>query len=208
MPTEFGDSIIVSGDVTYSGDLQPGLARAQIVQDNLANYAIPFTEMRVHDAPQTVLPGTAAGDDLAIVGTSYGTDTLAIQTSDSKAASVTQYALFTWPLPVEFTAAQSVRVKVKAGMVTTVSDGTAVVDVEAYLSNDEGAVSGSDLVSTAAASVNSLTAAENSFVLDGSGLVPGSVLNIRVRASVVDSATATAVILRVGRVTCQADVKG
>ena len=93
-------------------------------------------------------------------------------------------------------------------MVTTVSDGTAVVDVEAYLSNDEGAVSGSDLVSSAAASVNSLTAAENSFVLDGSGLVPGSVLNIRVRASVVDSATATAVILRVGRVTCQADVKG
>ena len=208
MATQLSNDLIVGGNITFSGSLQPGISRADLVQDDLAAYSVPFSEMRIHDNLSSLLPSTAAADDLALDGETFGTDSPFVVTSDLKAASGTLYARWSFALPAEYTAAQSVRIKVKAGMLTTVSDGTATVDCSAYLSDDAGAVTGSDLVSTAAQSCNSLTQADLSFVLDASSLVVGSVIDCRLACAVSDSATSTVVKVKVGRVQMLCDVKG
>ena len=81
------------------------------------------------------------------------------------------------------------------------------VDMSAYLSDDEGAVSGSDLVTTAATDCNSLTMATKSFVITGTTLTPGATLDCRMVAAVTDSATAT-VYFKAGRVKMLLDIQG
>ena len=125
--TSFGDSIFVPGDITYSGSLVPGVTRADIAQQDLQPYSVPVTRMRVHDNLSSLLPSTAAADDLGIDGATFGTNSPSLITSDSKAASTTQYARFQFELPVEYTSGQSVRVELAAGMVTTVADTSATV---------------------------------------------------------------------------------
>ena len=205
--TNFGDSIFVPGDITYSGSLVPGVTRADIAQQDLQPYSVPVTRMRVHDNLSSLLPSTAAADDLGIDGATFGTNSPSLITSDSKAASTTQYARFQFEMPVEYTSGQSVRVELAAGMVTTVADTSATVDVQAYESDNAGGI-GSDLCSTAATSVNSLTQSDNQFVIDGTALVAGDVLDIRVAAAIVDGATGTAVKLRIGRTKVLVDIKG
>ena len=191
--TTFGDSIFVPGDITYSGSLVPGVSRADIVQQDLQEYAIPFTTMRVHDNLSALLPATAAADDLGLSGAVFGTESPYLITADAKATTVTAYGRFQFPLPVEYTSGQSVRVAIHCGMGTTVSDTSATVDVSAYESDDEGAV-GSDLVSTASTSCNSLTMSQVQFVITATALEAGDVLDCRIKAAITDASTATGAV--------------
>ena len=92
MATQLSNDLIVGGNITFSGSLQPGISRADLVQDDLAAYSVPFSEMRIHDNLSSLLPSTAAADDLALDGETFGTDSPFVVTSDVKAASGTQYA--------------------------------------------------------------------------------------------------------------------
>ena len=204
--TNFGDGIFVPGDITYSGSLVPGIARADVQQQDLQPYSIPVVSMRIHDNLSGLLPASATGDDLGIDGATFGTNSPSLLSSDSKAATTTQYARFQFPLPVEYTSGQSVRVEVVAQMVTTVADTSATVDVQAYESDNEGGI-GSHLCSTAAQSCNSLTAATLQFVLDGTALVAGEMLDVRLAVSIVDAATGTAVKARIGRTKILCDIQ-
>lgn len=183
------------------------IARTKLAQDGTQAYMIPWTAFRVHDALQTNLPGTAATDDLGLIGGTFGSASPVIQTSDAKATSVTQRARFQVALPPEYVDGETVTLRVHAGMNTTVSDGTATVDVECYESDKEGGV-GSDICSTSATTINSLTAADVDFTITPSGLVSGDVLDVRVTIAITDSATGTAVIGEIGYVALLLDVKG
>lgn len=198
--------LMVQGDIICTGE-PPTLTRSQLTQENNAIYKVPLTDLRVWDAFQTNLPGTAAADDLALIGGTFGTASPTIRTSDAKATTVTQYARFLASLPTEYVAGQTVLIRVHAGMITTVSDTTATVDFQCYASDDESGIS-ADLVTTSATSCNSLTDSDLDFVVTATSLEPGDTLDIRMTIAITDSATATAVVGQVGAISLILDVKG
>jgi hypothetical protein len=196
----------VQGAITATGTPQ-ALTRDQLYQEDGAIYKVPLTDLRVWDALATNLPGTAASDDLALVGGTFATNSPTIRTSDAKATTVTQYARFLFSLPTEYVAGQTVLIRAHAGMITTVSDTTATVDFACYESDDVSGIS-ADLVTTAATTINSLTDADKDFVVTATTLGPGDTLDIRMVIAITDGATATAVIGQVGAISLVLDVKG
>lgn len=205
--TDFQGSIFVPGDITLSGNVVPGISRASIVQEDLQEYGISFTAMRIHDNLSGLLPATASGDDFGLDGETYATETPFLVSANAGSTTVTSYARWQFQLPPEYVAGQSCRISVHCGALTAVSDDSMTVDCSAYLSDDEGAVSGSDLVSTAATSCNSLTMATKQFVVTGTTLTPGATLDLRLTGAVTDAATGT-VYLKVGRVKMLLDIQG
>lgn len=183
------------------------VARTQLVQEAFAEFAINPLDMRVHDALHTVLPGTAANDDMALITGTPGTDAPTLQGVDFGGTSTDEKCAFVFVLPPEYDDGQSVRVRVRAAMLTTVSDGTATVDVECWKLNGDGAV-GSDICTTAAQSINSLTPANKDFVITETGLVGGDVLVIRLSFGGSDTGNAGVMIPEISKVTMLVDIRG
>lgn len=196
-----------SGAVILRDD---SLLRTKLVQENLVPYGISLADCRVWDAPGSALPAAAAADDLGLIPGTWGTDGLLIQSSDAKATTVTQYLRRSHALPAEYIAGQTVQLRAVGGMITTISDGTATVDLECYLSTTGGGV-GSDLCATAATSINALlsgTPTTVDFTITSTSLVPGDLLDFRLAVTITDAATATAVIGVLSRITLLCDIKG
>jgi len=196
----------VGGDLTVDGDI-PSVARTDIVQETLAKYPIPLWCFRTHDALQTNLPGTSSADDLGLSTGTIGTDSPKLTTGDVKASTVTRYARVQVPLPAEYDAAETIKVRISGGMETTAADASATVDVECYKIDREGAV-GSDICATAAQSINSLTFGDDDFTITETGLTAGDILDIRLTVYVEDAATATAVTASLGAVELLCDIRG
>lgn len=186
----------------------PEVKRSQLAQSTLQPYVVPLTSLRVHDAIHTNLPGTAAADDLAIIGTAFGTASPVLQAGDLKAAGATsRRARFLFALPAEYDPGETINVVVHAGMVTTVADTACVVDIECYKSDQEAGI-GSDLCATSAQDMNSLTDADLTFSITPTGLVAGDVLDVRITVTCTDAATGTAVTPQIGNIEFQCDVRG
>lgn len=203
-------------DVTLRGKLTANeievtrtkIARSSLAQDTVKAYPVDFAAMRVHDELASLLPGTAANDDLAIAGDTFGTESPHLSTGDLKGAgSTTRYARFGFQLPVEYDAAETVQVRVHAGMIGSVADTAATVDVESYKSDTEQGI-GSDLVTTDAQDANSLTFADFDFDVTATNLSGGDYLDIRLAFLVNDGATGTAVEGVVGYAALLLDVRG
>ncbi len=194
--TVTGDAI-VSGNLRLGGSLSPAISKASILAlAELQPFPIPLTDFRVWDALQTPLPGTPATDDLGLVGGTFGTATPSLRSEDLKALGATsKRARVLVQLPWEYVAGQSISLRFRAGMITTVADTTATLDVEAYkLQGDPDDAIGSDLVSTSATTMNSLIFGDIDFVISPSGLSPGDILDVRITAAITDGASGTAVI--------------
>lgn len=194
---------IFNSQINASAAIERSKLAAEQRKDN-----IPLELLRVHDAFQTSLPTTAASDDLGLIIGTYGTDAVVVQTSDAKATSVTQRARFSYRLPMNYVDGEAISVVAYAGMKTTVSDGTATVDFEVYKKDDSTGLVGSDLVTTAATTINSLTASAKTFTIDPTGLNHGDELDIRVTIAITDGATGTAVIGRIMKLYMFPTVKG
>lgn len=202
-------SVQISGNLQVDGNILPLRPRSEIAQTDFAAYGIPVAQLRIHDAFATPI-SAAASDDLGIsTGGTFGTDAPYITAGDLKAAgATTRRARFLFTLPAEYVSAESVRISAFAGMVTTAADTSCTLDFEAYKLDLDATVGGSDLVSTAAISINSTTIAERAFDLTASGLVAGDVLDIRVTIACNDAATATAVIPAIAALRMLLDIKG
>lgn len=181
--------------------------RTALATESQVILPIPFDKWRVFDALATNLPGTAADDDLGLIGGVHGTASPSIQTSDAKADTVTQKARCVLHLPPEYVDAGVITLRAHAGMKTTVSDTTATLDFAVFESDDEEGV-GSDLVTTAAQSINSLTLADKDFTITPTGVITGDTIDILMTIAIVDSATGTAVLGLVGAVDLLLDLKG
>ncbi len=200
--------LFVQGDFRFTGSLTGGLARSQLQQDPLAVFPIPWTAWRVWNAYETNLPGTSASDDLGLYSGAFGSASPSIQTFDLKAAGASSlYARCMLWLPPNYDAGQTVTLRFHAGMLTTVADVSATVDAEVFKSNGETGI-GSDLVTTAATSINSMALANKDFTVDPSGLSAGDVLDLRVKLAINDAATATAVKGIIGAAALLLDIKG
>jgi hypothetical protein len=208
-PVTIPGDIIVAGNIRLNGTLSPPVAKANILAlAPLQPFPIPLTNFRVWDAMQTALPGTPAADDLGLVGGTFGTATPALRTQDLKAVGGTNRARVLVQLPWDYVAGQAVSLRFMAGMITTVASTTATLDCEAYkLQDDPDNAIGSDLVTTPAASINSLTFANITFSINPIALSPGDILDVRITTVVADAATPTAVIAGVTSAKLLADVR-
>lgn len=184
--------------------------RSKMAQENLKSFPIPLALGRVHDAYASLLPATGGTDDLGLYGGTFGTHTAKLSTGDVKntTSSPARYARYEVILPPEYVAGETVQIRVKAGMETTVASVSATVDVEAFKSNEEGLVDGADLCTTAAQSINALADAYKDFDITASGLSPGDKLEIRIAVAWNDSATATTVQATIGALKLRCDCKG
>ncbi len=198
----------INGDLRYTGSLKPDVPRSNLAQTALAAYPIPWTAWRVHDALATNLPGTSAADDLALVGGTFGSASPSLQSYDVKAAgAVTLYARASLWLPPEYDAGQTVKLRFHAGMLTTAADVSATLDAALYKSDGEAGI-GSDLVTTAAQSINSTTLADKDFDISATLLSPGDVLDLRIAVAINDASTATTVAAILGAASLLLDIRG
>jgi hypothetical protein len=208
---QLGATTLPSNSVTNAAiSATAAIARTKLAQDSLKPYTIDFTACRVHDAIQTNLPGTAANDDLAIYsGTGgFGTDGITLDAGDLKAAgATTRYARFKAHLPAEYVDGETVSIRVRSAVETTVADTSCTVDIEAYRPDGSGGLS-ADLCTTAATSMNSTTAAAYDFTITPTTLVAGDCLDCRIAIACNDAATATEVRPSIYAIQLLCDVKG
>ena len=185
-----------------------GLERSKLAQE-VKKYNIPLEELRIFDsASNAVLPNTAATDDLGMIIGTPGTTDWSIQTSDAKATTVTQKAAFRFWLPPEYDAAETIQICAHAGMLTTISDGTATLDFSIWAKDEADFTHGADLVTTGATTINSLTLAQKAYTVTATSLVNGDELSGLVTIAITDGATATAVLGLVTKFYFLLDVRG
>lgn len=207
-PTTLPGDLVIPGNLRVAGSISPALARTSILaQAELQAFTIPWTAWRVWDAMHTNLPGAGATDDLGLVDGTWATDSPSLQTEDLKAAGATaNYARAQIPLPWEYETGQSVTLRLHAGMITTVADTTATLDVVCYETDEEAGI-GADICATAATTINSLVFADIDFTITPTALAAGDLLDVRIHTAVNDGATATAVIGCIGSAKLLCDVR-
>jgi len=201
--------MLVTGAVSVKDTGISAQTRSTILkQEPNAIFPIDLTALRVWDAIATNLPGTAATDDLALSGGTFGTSSPVVSAGDLKAAgATTRYARFQMKLPECYETGETVTISISAGMVTTVADTSCTVDVECYKLDKIGGI-GSDLCATAATTINSLVFAAKAFTITPSGLVAGDVFDVRIAIACTDAATGTAVTPTIAAIDLLCDIKG
>jgi hypothetical protein len=156
------------------------------------------------------LYGKETAKELSIVRGSVGTNAISLQTEDlQKKAAQTRVARFSVTLPPTYVAGQTLKIRVKGGMITTIADGSCTADVNCYLNDEDNTVS-ADLCTTTATSINALiaTPTETDFTITATTLSPGDVLDVQVSVICTDTATATAVIGCISKVALLCDTQG
>lgn len=208
MASQF-DDVRVTGSITVKDTGLSAQTRATILkQEANAIFPVMLTSLRVWDAFQTNLPGTAATDDLALIGGTFATAPPMISAGDLKAAgATTRYARFQMQLPECYDAGETVTLSISAGMVTTVADTSCTVDVQCYKLDKITGI-GSDLCATAATTMNSLVFAAKNFTITPSGLTAGDVFDVRIAITCTDAAAVTAVTPTIAAIDLLCDIKG
>lgn len=183
------------------------ITRAKLIQEALTPYTVDLTQLRVHDALHTNLPGAAANDDMGLITGTPGTHAPRLQGVDFGGGSTDEKAAFVFALPAEYDAAETITIRVRAAMITTIANGTCTVDVECWKLDGDGAV-GSDLCTTSAQSINSLTRANKDFTITPTGLAKGDQLMVRVSFAGTDSGDAGVMIPEISRIQMLLDIRG
>lgn len=182
------------------------IATSKIAQRVLAEYAVPLTSCRVWDAVQTILPNAAASDDLGLITGTFGTNPVRVTAGDCKNTTATRRLYFAVPIPANYEDGQTITLRVACGMETTVASTSCTIDAEAYVGTN-GTLS-SDLVTTSAQSMNSLTAANRDFTINEASVDPSQLLEVRLTIACTDSATATAVTPAIYKIALLCDTRG
>lgn len=208
MASQF-DDVRISGTLAIKETGVSAQTRLTILkQDALAIFPVNMTDLRVWDALHTNLPGTAAADDLALIGTTFGSTAPRVTAGDCKALGATsRYARFMVELPECYEAGETVTLSLSAGMVTTVASSSCTVDVECYKIDKITGI-GSDLCTTSAITMNSLVFAAKAFTITPSGLTAGDVLDVRLTIACNDAATGTAVTPTIAGIDLLCDIRG
>lgn len=203
------DEVRITGSIAIKDTGIAAQTRASILkQDANAIFPVMLTSLRVWDAFATNLPGTAATDDLALIGGTFATSPPVVSAGDLKAAgATTRYARFQMQLPECYDGGETITLSIAAGMVTTVADTSCTVDVQCY-KIDKATGIGSDLCATAATTINSLVFAAKDFTITSSGLVAGDVFDVRIAITCTDAATGTAVTPTIAAIDLVCDIKG
>ena len=205
--TTLPGDLVVNGNLRITGSLSPAMGRTNLAEDSLQPFAIKATDWKTWDNMAVTLPTDGATDDLGLIEGTWATASPSLQTGDAKQTNVPFYARAQVPLPMEYQAGQSVTLRLHAGMLTTVSDTTATLDVVCYKSDEETGIS-ADLCDTVAQDMNSVVFGDLDFTITPTALSPGDILDIRIHVAINDGATATVVNGCIGAAQLLCDVKG
>jgi hypothetical protein len=189
-------------DLAANADIQTTKMRQRV----LAEYIVPLIDCRVWDAVASILPTSAASDDLALITGTWATNPVRITAGDVKTLTATRRLYFAVPIPANYEDGQTIQIRIRAGMETTVASTSCTIDAEAYVGTS-GALS-ADLVTTAAQNMNSLTAANFDFTINEASVDPGQLLEVRLTIASVDGATGTAVTPAIYKVSLLCDTRG
>jgi hypothetical protein len=198
-----GEGTITNTNISTSADI----LRSKLAQDALKPYTIPIHAFRVWDAMATVLPTAAANDDMGIITGTPGTDVPTLQGVDFGGTSTDEKCGFEFVLPAEYDAANTITLRIRAAMLTTVSDGTATIDANCYASNRDG-VASADLVATEAQNMKTLTPANYDFTVTPTGRAAGDRLVFVLTFGGTDTGAAGAMISEISEIELQLDVRG
>lgn len=166
--------------------------RSVLTIELLKTYFLPFREFGVHDDFAADLPTVAVADDLGLATGVFGTGIPHLISRDLNAlGATTGYARTLFSMPAEYVTGSAIQLRLVSGMLTAAASVSALADAEIFVSAKNTLKQGSDLVSTAAISMNSTVFSSAIFDVSSSTLVPGSLLDIRV-ALICNSATASA----------------
>lgn len=203
-------ALVATGGGLTDASLSPtaDIARSKLAQEANAVFPVDLTTLRVHDDLRSIVPATAANDDLGLTEGTFGTDAPMLVSADqaSNGAATSAYARTLLRVPESFDTAQTLSMRLAARM-QTIADVSAVVDVQVFKPDRNGSV-GSDLVTTAAQSINSVNWADKTFAVNTTAVVPGDLLDVRLAATIEDSATASGVIAEIGALEMLADIRG
>lgn len=207
-PVTIPGDLLVPGNLRVTGTITPAMTKSNILAiAELQPFTIPWTLWRVHDAMHTNLPGTAANDDLALIGGTWTTGVPSIQTVDFGGTTTTAYARAQISLPWNYVAAQTVILRFHAGALTTDPDTELTLDVACYLDGEESIVSGGDICATTIQDIKSLTMADFDFTITAATLSPGSVLDTRITVVGTDSGNLGVMTGCIGSVQLLCDVR-
>lgn len=209
MSTLTGVSLILPEGGIANGDIaaNANIETTKIEQRVLAEYHVPWSAFRVWDALSTNAVATAATDDLGLINGTWGSAVNKLSAGDLKAAgATTRRVYFAVAVPPNYDDGQTIKLRLRAKMETTIADVSCTIDAEAYIANDGNLTS--DLVTTAATSMNSLTVANYEFTLSSGSIDPGDLIEVRLSIACNDAATATAVTPVVYEVALVADTRG
>jgi hypothetical protein len=172
---------------------------------SVVSLGIPVESGLIWDATTNTQLGTTptSADDYGVTMGTYGTTDPTLRSSDAKTTTVTSKVRYRATVPANYVAGQPFSIRLNAGMVTTVANGTATIVPAAYR---RGAPT-VNIVTTAAQSINTLLGGDKDFVCDPTNLVPGDVLDIVVTQAITDSATITAVIGELRRMALRPSVR-
>lgn len=205
------DTMRVMGRFTHANNFQPDIDPGQIAQRNLQEYVIDLTQCRIHDDFGVILPNAGATDDLGLVGGSFGTNAPSLQTEDLQDAGATlNYAAFTFALPPEYVAGQTVIIRFRAGMITNIADTNATLDIACYANDEDNTVSADLAAAAVSDNMNTIigSVVTIDFTITPAALSPGTVLNVRVSTSVNDASTGAEVIGCITKISLLCDTQG
>lgn len=178
-PTNFPGDIVVAGDARIVGSITPAKDRDEVLSIEERVMTLPWSFWRVHDNLAALLPVVAATDDLGLVPGVLGTNFPSVQSVDFGGTSTTAYMRAQIPVPADYVAGQSFKIRFHAGMLT-VADTACTLDIVCYKSDTEN-LAGSDLASAASANnIMSTTFADVDFTITAASLAPGDFLDVRV----------------------------
>ncbi len=207
----FPGDLTVGGNLRVNGVIQPAKAPGAILAVSaLQAFPIPLTSFRVFDDMAALLPSVGGDDDLGLIEGTHGSATPALQADDhnNEAAPQSNKARVLVQLPWNYVAGNAITMRFMAGMITNVADQTATLDCLIYKQEDDpDDAIGSDLVSTAATTMNSTTFANIDFSLTATSLSPGDILDMLITTAVDDDATGAAVIAAISWAQLLCDVR-
>lgn len=196
----FGTAPVASGASLTAGTV----ARTSLAQETSVVSPVQLTTARTWDLVSANLPATGGSDDLGLYNNTFLTTAPTVETGDVKATTTTRYARFSYRVPECYVAGGAVSIRINVGMKTTVADTSATVDVECV----RVAAPSVDICTTAATTINSLTAANKDFTLTPTNIVVGDLLDFRITIAIVDAATGTAVIGTINTISALITAKG
>lgn len=200
--------IAIPNAITFEGALTPSggitIARADLTEEALAVYGIPLHDIRQEDGIPLAAAETAGTFNLLVSSNAWK-----IQGEVANNETETSEGCFQFVLPAEYVDGGDVKVRIKNCLV--LNSGTnngSTLDVEVFKATGNGAV-GSDICTTDAVSYLAADAWQTSdFVVTGTGLVSGDILNIVITAASIESAAGGGMVAELDGIAMLLDIKG
>lgn len=193
-PTTLPGDLIVPGNARISGIITPAKDREDVLAIEERVMTLPWSIWRVHDNLAALLPVAAATDDLGLVPGALGTNFPSVQSVDFGGTTTTAYMRAQIPIPADYVAGQTFKIRFHAGMLVA-ADDACTVDIVCYKSDRENLV-GADLAS-AAVDINSTSFVDADFTITSTSLSPGDFLDVRVAITGTDAGNAAPLITAV-----------